>query len=371
MRRLCLRGRNVCAHSVATRIIRERSLSSYILPDVTRIIGAWILTASLISTALAAQTLDIYFIDVEGGQSTLIVTPGGESLLIDTGYAGNSGRDPRRILTAAQDAGLQRIDYLLITHFHGDHDGGAPELSRLIPIGTFVDHDGLTDTTDAGVVEPFNAYAAVRAKGRHIVARPGDRIPLKGVDVRVVSSGAATIVEPLRGVGERNLLCEPGPRPPGETIENPRSTGIHLRFGQFRFVDLGDLSGQPLYSLFCPVNLLGPVDVYLVPHHGGADTASLDAFAMRPRVAIMNNGATKGGSSEGFATLHQAVAAQGLEDVWQVDKSSNAGAKNFPDERIANLDGTTSHWIKIRASEDGTFTVTNARTGRTKTYQQK
>jgi competence protein ComEC len=338
---------------------------------VTRIIVGSILTASLLSTAQAAQTLDIYFVDVEGGQSTLIVTPAGESLLIDTGYAGNNGRDPRRILTAARDAGLRRIDYLLITHFHGDHNGGAPELSRLIPIGTFVDHDGLIDTTDAGVVEPFNAYAAVRAKGRHIVARPGDRIPLKGVDVRVVSSGAATIVEPLRGVGERNLLCEPAPRPPGEAIENPRSTGIHLQFGQFRFVDLGDLSGQPLYSLFCPVNLLGPVDVYLVPHHGGADTASLDAFTMRPRVAIMNNGAIKGGSSEGFATLHQAVAAQGLEDVWQVDKSSNARAKNFPDERIANLDGTTSHWIKIRASEDGKFTVTNARTGRTKTYQQK
>jgi competence protein ComEC len=338
---------------------------------VTRIIAAWILTASLISTGLAAQTLDIYFIDVEGGQSTMIVTPAGESLLIDTGYAGNDGRDPRRILTAAQDAGLQRIDYLLITHFHGDHDGGAPELSRLIPIGTFVDHDGLTDTTDPGVVDPFKAYAAVRTRGRHTVARPGDRIPLKGVDVRVVSSGAATIVEPLRGVGERNSLCEPGPRPPGETIENPRSTGIHLRFGQFRFVDLGDLSGKPLYSLFCPVNLLGPVDVYLVPHHGGADTASLDAFAMRPRVAVMDNGAAKGGSSEGFATLHQAVAAQGLEDVWQVDKSVNTGVKNFQDDQIANLDDTTSHWIKVRASENGTFTVINGRTGGAKTYQQK
>ena len=287
---------------------------------MTRIIGAWILTASLVSTGLAAQTLDIYFIDVEGGQSTMIVTPAGESLLIDTGYAGNDGRDPRRILTAARDAGLQRIDYLLITHFHGDHDGGAPELSRLIPIGTFVDHDGLTDTTDPGVVEPFKAYAAVRTRGRHIVARPGDRIPIKGVDVRVVSSGAATIVEPLRGIGERNSLCEPEPRPPGEAIENPRSTGM---------------------------------------------------FAMRPGVAIMDNGAAKGGSSEGFATLHQAVAAQGLEDIWQVDKSVNTGVKNFQDDQIANLDDTTSHWIKVRASENGTFTVINGRTGGTKTYQQK
>jgi competence protein ComEC len=341
------------------------------LEDVNRIVFTSILAAWLAASASAARTLDIYFIDVEGGQSTLVVTPAGESLLIDTGYAGNDGRDPKRILAAAQHAGVRQIDYLLITHFHADHDGGAPELSRLIPIKAFVDYGEIVQTTDPGVIEPFKAYATVRAKGRHIVARPGERVPLKGIDVRIVSGDASTIVEPLGGSGEGNPLCEPQERAPGEAIENPRSTGIHLRYGRFRFVDLGDLSGKPLFSLFCPNNLLGPVDVYLVPHHGGTDTASPAPYAMRPRVAIMNNGATKGGSSEGFATLHQAVASQGLEDVWQVDKSSNAGAKNFPDDRIANLDGTTGHWIKVRASEDGTFSVTNGRTGQTKTYQPR
>jgi competence protein ComEC len=325
----------------------------------------------LVAATLTAQTLDIYFIDVEGGQSTLVVTPAGESLLIDTGYAGNDARDPKRILAAAQDAGIRQIDYLLITHFHGDHNGGAPELSRLIPIRTFVDEGDMVQTTDPRVVQPFKAYAAVRAMGRHIVVKPGDRIPLKGIDVQVVSSGASTIGKPLRDGGERNPLCEPKERAPGEAILNPRSTGIYLRHGRFRFVDLGDLSGKPLFSLFCPNNLFGPVEVYLVPHHGGADTASPNAFAMRPRVAIMNNGATKGGSPEGFATLHHAVTTHGLEDVWQVDKSTNTGAKNFPDEQIANLDDTTSHWIKVSASEDGTFTVTNGRTDQMKTYQPR
>jgi beta-lactamase superfamily II metal-dependent hydrolase len=338
---------------------------------VNRGIVISILAVSLLATTMSAQTLDIYFIDVEGGQSTLVVTPTGESLLIDTGYAGNDARDPRRILAAAQAAGIRQIDYLLITHFHADHLGGAPELSRLMPIKAFVDQGDMVQTTESRVVEPYNAYAAVRATGQHIVVKPGNHIPLKGIDVQVVSSGGLTIVEPLPGGGEPNPLCEPKERAPGDAVLNPTSTGIHLRHGRFRFVDLGDLSGKPLFSLFCPRNLLGPMDVYLIPHHGGADTASRDAFAMRPLVAIMNNGANKGGSSEGFATLHHAIATHGLEDVWQVDKSSNSGAKNFPDDRIANLDDTSSHWIKISASEDGTFTVTNNRTHQSKTYQSR
>jgi competence protein ComEC len=319
--------------------------------------------------ALDAQTLDLYFIDVEGGQSTLIVTPEGESLLIDTGYAGFDGRDAARIAAAAEAARLKHIDYLLITHFHADHVGGAPEVVRRLPIRTFIDHDRPPPTTDPRVLEPFSAYAAVRASGRHVVARPGDRIPLKDVAVRVVSSAGATIVAPVAGGGnERNPMCEPAERPAAEPTENPRSTGIHLQYGRFRFVDLGDLSGKPLYSLFCPANLLGRVDLYLVPHHGGADTASPAAFAMRPRVAIMNNGAVKGGSPEAFAALHDGLANRGLEDAWQVDKSANAGVKNLPDARIANLDEATGHWIKVSASADGSFTVTNGRTGESRVY---
>jgi len=325
--------------------------------------------AALAATPATAQTLDIYFIDVEGGQSTLIVSPTGESLLVDAGYAGNEGRDPGRVVAAATAAGVRRIDYLLITHFHADHLGGVPELAKRLPIATFVDHVTPPDTTEPRVVEPFRAYAAVRASGRHINAKPGHRIPLKDVEVQVVSSAGEVVAAPLAGGGQPNPLCEPAARPPAEPLENPRSTGIHLRYGRFRFLDLGDLSGGPLYSLFCPANRLGPIDLLLVPHHGGADVASPAMFAVRPRVAIMNNGATKGGSPDAFDALHQAIASHGLQDVWQVDKSSNAGVRNFADGRIANLDDRTGHWIKVSAREDGSFTVTNGRTGEARVYR--
>jgi competence protein ComEC len=313
----------------------------------------------------AASTLDIYFIDVEGGQSTLVVTPRGESLLVDTGYAGNNGRDADRIAAAAKAAGVARIDYLLITHFHGDHAGGVPELAARLPIRAFVDHDAIVPT-DSNSAPVFNAYAAVRVKGRHIIAKPGDRLPLEGVEVTVVSSGGETIKKPLTGGGERNAACPAAAPPPGEPIENPRSTGIQLRFGRFRFVDLGDLSGQSLFSLFCPDNLLGGAELYLVPHHGGADVVYPATFAVKPHVAIMNNGEKKGGSPESFEALH---AVRGLQDVWQLHKSLASGAKNFADDHVANLDERTAYWIKVSASEDGSFTVTNARTGATKTYR--
>ena len=152
----------------------------------------------------------------------------------------------------------------------------------------------------------------------------------------------------------------------GEAIENPRSTGIRLRFGRFTFIDLGDLSGQPLYSLFCPTNLLGKTDVYLVPHHGGADVVYPATFAVKPRVAIMNNGEKKGGSRDAFANLRQVA---GLEDVWQLHKSLAEGAQNYPDDHVANLDETTGHWLKISARDDGSFSVTNGRTSATRTYR--
>src|SRR5471032_442837 len=156
--------------------------------------------AVTLAPLVAARTFDIYFIDVEGGQSTLIVTPAGESLLIDTGFPGDgtfaslpgdphTARDAGRILAAAKDAGVTRIDYLLITHFHADHDGGVVELAQQIPIRTFVDHGGVHADAEnvAGTLDAYARYAAVRAKGRHLEPKPGDRLPLKGVEAVVVS----------------------------------------------------------------------------------------------------------------------------------------------------------------------------------------
>jgi len=340
---------------------------------LTRAAGALLAAAPVVaaavgaapgSTAPAANELDIYFIDVEGGQSTLVATPAGESFLIDAGYAGFNRRDPERIVAAARAAGITRIDYLLVTHFHGDHAGGVPELAKRLPIRVFVDHDS-TVPGDRNAAPVVDAYAPIRAFGRHIVPKPGDRLPLTGVEVRVVSSGGDTIRTAVSGDGEPNRACEASAREPGEPLENPRSTGVILRYGKFRFVDLGDLTGKPLFAVFCPDNLLGHADVYLVPHHGGADAVAPWTFALQPRVAILNNGENKGGAPEAFTALRQ---ARGIEDVWQLHESRASGAQNFADARVANLDETTAHWIKVSAFEDGSFAVTNGRTGEVKRY---
>lgn len=329
---------------------------------------------------MAAKTLDIYFIDVEGGQSTLIVTPAGESLLVDTGFPGDGtfrskpgppekARDAMRILAAARDAGLTRIDYLLTTHFHTDHDGGITELARLIPIRTLIDHGSPgpgAEAAAAGTLAAFDDYRAVRAKGRHLDPRPGERLPLKGVEAVVVSAAGATLRAPLSGAGQPNPACGAVAPPALERTENPRSTGFRLQFGRFRFLDIGDLSGTPLFALVCPQDLIGTVDAYLVTHHGGDDAADPSTFAaLQPRVAIVNNGATKGGAAVTLAAMRQVKA---IEDVWQLHRSLNPGAQNFADERIANLDETTAYWIKLSANEDGSFAVMNGRTGIAQRY---
>jgi competence protein ComEC len=326
-------------------------------------------------------TLDLYFIDVEGGQSTLIVTPTRESLLIDAGFPAEGtfaskpgdpteARDPQRILAAAHDAGISRIDYLMLTHFHGDHDGGVVELSQLLPIRTFIDHSAPPPEAEAGVPGTqllYDAYRRLKTYSVNIQPKPGDRLPIKGVQVDVVATEGRTLAAPLRGAGAPNAACTGAGLPAQERLENPRSTAIKLTFGKFRFLDVGDLTGAPLFALTCPRNLIGESDVYLVAHHGGLDAADPAMFsAVNPLVAVLNNGALKGGGAETFATLH----AMPSIDTWQLHRSLIPRAVNFADERIANLDDSTHAWIKLSAKADGSFTVTNGRTGQSKSYQR-
>jgi len=325
-------------------------------------------TAVILWAASACTTtpeaMEVYFIDVEGGQATLLVSPGGESFLIDTGYPGdgNDARDAKRIVTAATDAGVSKIDHLLITHFHGDHFGGAAELAQLLPVGNFIDHD--LPATEAlatpTAIERFERYRQVREAGSHFVPAVGDRLPLRGVAITVVSTDGLTIAA-MEGAGTPNPACERTVLAAVDVYENPRSTGVLVQFGEFRFLDLGDLSDQPLSNLVCPADRIGPVDVYLVPHHGGADVADpATLVAFQPRVAILNNGAVKGGEPPIFDFLR---AADDLEAVWQLHRSELEGAANFIDARIANLDEQTAHWIKLRAYRDGSFRIQNGRTG--------
>ena len=333
--------------------------------------------ATCVLPLTAAQALRIYFIDTEGGQATLIVTPAGQSMLIDTGFPGEGkfsskpgapaqARDANRIAAAARDAGVSRINVLVVSHAHADHIGGVTELAALMPIDTFVDNGGPLPDAEAvaGTLDAFKWYEAIRAKGRHVLARPGERLPIKGVDVTVVSAAGKTLAAPLTGAGQPNAECTTATAPQ-EPTENPRSVAVVLQYGRFRYLDPGDLTGEPLFALTCPKNLIGRVDVYRVAHHGGADAADPATFdALRPRAAVVINGPMKGGAPNLLAELRKHPDI----DTWQLHHSLLPGSEDVDASRVANLDTTTSHWLLLTANADGSFAVSNPRTGATKSY---
>ncbi|PYQ71362.1 MAG: MBL fold metallo-hydrolase, partial [Acidobacteria bacterium] len=232
-----------------------------------------VLAATLLSFADArTQTpsrtaLDVFFIDVEGGQATLFATPAGESMLVDAGWAGFEGRDAGRIEAAAKQAGVSRLDYLLVTHYHADHVGGVPEIARRLPVRTFVDH-GATVEQGERPAALFNAYVDATASSKRLQVKPGDTLPLSGVDVRVVSSGGDLLNRPLPGAGAPNPLCRDFKPLEEDKTENARSVGVVLTYGNFRMIDIGDLTWNKEHDLVCPNNLLGNVDLYLTTHHG-------------------------------------------------------------------------------------------------------
>jgi competence protein ComEC len=316
------------------------------------------------------KSLHIYFVDVEGGQATLFVTPTGQSLLIDTGWPGNDGRDADRIVAAARKAGISKIDYVLITHFHDDHVGGVPQLAVRIPVGTFIDHGDNRETTDAVTVKDWQAYQAVLATGKYkrISAKPGDVLPIKGMQATIVSSDAALIEKPLPGAGQDNPFCKDAEQFPADTTENLRSLGTFINFGKLRILDLGDLTHDKEMQLVCPVNKIGKIDIYIVSHHGWAQSSS-PAFVhgLAPRVAIMDNGAKKGGTPSVLDIIRK---SPGLEDLWQLHFSEEGGAAhNVAAEFIANPDGPdAANDLELTAHPDGSFEVFNSRTQKSKSY---
>jgi beta-lactamase superfamily II metal-dependent hydrolase len=342
---------------------------------LARCFAAFAAAIVALAGAAAPNTLDIYFIDVEGGQSTLLVMRDGQSMLIDSGYPDNGGRDPDRIMAAVRDARLSHLDYLVTTHFHEDHVGGAAELARRIPIDTFVDY-GAPVQTASEVVATFNAYEAVRRTRRHMLAAPGDRLPFRGgdVEVNVVTADGARLSAPLDGGGAPNPACTDLERRQINRTENPRSIALRVRFGAFRFFDPGDLDANTLGDLVCPINLIGEVDAYLIAHHGSSDTnVPVVLAALRPRVTVINNGEYKGGSASWLQTLRETPGIE--QGVWQLHRSLGDGAEyNFPDAFIANLGGNAGDsgaWIKLSAAKEGAFTVTNGRSGEIKSYSRR
>jgi beta-lactamase superfamily II metal-dependent hydrolase len=319
----------------------------------------------------AAKNLEIYFIDVEGGQATLFVSPGGESMLVDTGWSGNNSRDANRIAAAAKHAGVKAIDYLLITHFHEDHVGGVPQLAGKLPIRNFIDH-GESVEQDRRAKELYNAYVEYRAKGNHILAKPGVTIPVKGLDVKVLTADGDEIESPLPGAGQANPLCAQDKLHAPDPTENARSVGTLINFGNFRALDMGDLTWNKEHELVCPNNKIGTVDLYIVSHHG-SDLSGSPAFVqgIHPRVAIMDNGARKGGSPSVWQIIH---SSPGIEDIWQLHFAIGGGKdNNSPDTFIANTDevGDQANWIHVTVHPDGSFIVYNARNKYSKTYPPK
>jgi competence protein ComEC len=314
--------------------------------------------------AAAGRSLEIYFIDVEGGSSTLLVTPAGESILIDAGYGQREGRDPGRVMAAMRDAGVDHLDYFVATHLHNDHVGGLPELAEKVRIGTFVDY-GEPLGTDRMATNAIRAYKPVRDAHDALQVKPGDRLPLMGMRADVVSAGGELIEQPLAGGGEAVASCARAEDQPEDGTENYRSVGLMFELGAFRFLALGDLSGNTLTRIVCPTNRLGPVSVYLVAHHGDYDSNVAALYeALRPRVAVLNSSAAKGGSPDAFRTLH---ALPDLENLWQLHASRVA--PNAADDFVANFDNTTDgNWIHLSAQDDGSFRVTNGRNGFAKSY---
>ena len=316
----------------------------------------------------------IYTIDVEGGQATLLVAPGG-SLLVDTGWGDNNGRDADRIKAAMSDAGISKIDKVLITHFHTDHVGGVPNLVERVPVGQFIDHGPNREDSDITRTDYAAYVKAIQGTPRRVV-HPGNTIDIPGLTGPnasiVVVAADGDHIGSVPGVAPApNKYCAGEPKWDLDSSENPRSTGILVRYGRFRFLDLGDLTKAREIPLVCPSNLIGRVDLYLVNHHG-MNLSNSRAFvdAIHPRVAIMDNGAHKAGSPEAWQTVHDSPA---IEDLYMLHTAEGSdAAHNSPDDLIANLKGgADGAYFKVVASVDGSFTVTNSRTGNTKEYLRK
>ena len=330
--------------------------------------------------AAQSKSLDIYVLDMEGGNATLFVTPSRQAVLIDTGNGGPAAvRDADRIMAAVKDAGITEIDALVTSHWHGDHMGAMAELAGRIPIRHYLDHGG--NVQPAVAIDAFlkDVYPGLIAKSKHTVVKAGTTLPLQGVEWRFVTSARDTITSALPGAGSPNPHCagftphtvNPVSGGPLGNTEDEHSVGSHITYGKFRAVYLADFPWNKEFDLMCPRNRLGTVDFLLVSRHGqhSSNSPAL-VHALRPRVAMINNGIRKGGQPETMRVLH---SSPGLEDLWQGHVAQLSGAEyDIPGMFVANVvedpEHRPAHWIKVSARADGSFTVTNSRNGFSKSY---
>lgn len=333
--------------------------------------------AALTMRSSAADQLSIYWVDVEGGAATLIVTPAGESILIDSGNPFE--RDPGRIHKIATEvAGLKKIDHLITTHFHTDHFGGAAELSALIPIGQVHDNgipethpDNPKDTRWPITIAPYRNF---KADGRNIL-KPGQEIALRQpengpkLSLRCIAARQQYIEAPENSAP--NPLCSNAIAKPEDKSDNANSIAVVLELGPFRFFNGGDLTWNVEAGLVCPTNRVGQVDVYQVNHHGlDVSNNPVLVHSLAPTVSVMNNGTRKG---TGKSTMDALRSSPGIQAMYQVHKNLREDGENTADEFIANLDEQCkAHHVQLTVAPDGrSYTVAIPSTGHTRSYQTK
>jgi competence protein ComEC len=388
-------------------------------------VAAWMMVAAAAQDK-PGKTLDIYFLDTEGGLAALYISPSGESLLMDTGNPG--GRDADRIMEAVRTAGVKQIDHLITTHYHVDHVGGLSELLKRIPVSHFIDH-GESGEHTANADNTFRTYTGLVGTAKRTVVKPGDKIPFAGLTVDVVISATQVIKSPMKGApgaGKPNSTCAAF-KPRDESRVDPDnrySVGVVIGYGKFRTINLGDFTYNAEQELMCPNNPIGSVDLYLTSHHGIDQSGSAAlVHGLQPRVAMMHNSTRKGGAVPTMQVLH---SSPGLEDIWQLHWAYAAGMElNAPSLFIANLEDNETmanvllnppptfgqqapagrgaavppqggppapgqakaggpapggrgaghtgpaYFIKVSAQADGAFTVTNMRNNFSKTYAAK
>ncbi len=334
----------------------------------------------------AEQGLDIYFIDVDGGAATLIVTPEGKTVLIDSGWPGKEDRDPKRIVHVIKDlAKRDKLDHLVTTHWHTDHFGGVEGISKLIEIGHFWDR-GLPEDKIAGLDFPDGpkvddamgiAYRKA-SEGKRTALKVGDKLPIPGLESLVLTSGGKVVDYATRYPGRavRDLPANPNcenspPDLPVDGSDNARSLSILFSFGKFRFLDCGDLTWNIEKKLVCPTDLIGPIDLFQVTHHG-MDISNHPTLVktIAPTVAIMDNGPRKGGSA---ATVKLLKATSSLRALYQLHKNaSTSAAENTDPDLIANRDPKGGQFIKVSVALDGSkYTVQIGEDGPVKAFESK
>ena len=342
---------------------------------------AVLLTALLVmpgptAGAQAAGALDIYFIDVEGGAATLVVTPGGESLLIDSGYPENDDRDAKRIHRVATEvAGLARIDHYLTTHWHRDHYGGIAALSRMMPIGRYWDR-GIPDERGSDIDADHLAEYQQISQGKRTVLRAGDTLPLRnreeGARLRGEIVAASGEVIAPSGPAKPNPFCGEHQPQPEDTSDNAKSIALLLTFGDFQFLNCGDLTWNVEHKLACPRDPIGEVDLYMVTHHGlSISNNPVLVKAVNPRVAVMCNGPHKGGHPDVVALLK---SLPDLKALYQLHRN----VETSPDENtepafIANVEeNCKGEFVKVSVDrEDRSYTVTIGAHGNPRRFETK